>query len=719
LANAKLAQQNATKFALKSRQAEELAQQAQGLARAAEQDRDETRLANERLRQANYAADMILARQAWAASDMRRARDLLDAHRPAEGQVDLRGMEWHYLDQLCRQRLLLTKECSAPVVQVAISPDGSRIAAGLQNGTAEVFDAQSGDPIGEAMRVYQRRIRAIAFSADGRRLAFSGGTAVYVFDLTSGKSLRWPAPEGPWGVAFDPDGKCLVAGLGDGSVKIWPLDNSPEPPLLEGHTGRIFDLVFSPDGKFLASGGRDGTVILRNAKTWERVELAPIERDSGGVLCVAFDGGSRLLAAAGADGVIRIWDVRSGKSALETPIKLTGMIHSIALSPNGKRLAAAGAQQSIHLFDTQTGKALTSWRAHSSVVQELAFSTDGRRLISGGADGAVRIWSTGEVVESVRVGPRRYGGLSRWQLAVSPDGALLACTEVAGKVSLWDANNWNDPNWKPLRTLEGPPVQVHALAFSPDSRRLAGGFANGRLVLWDVQQETPVLTSSQQHSDQVLGVAFGPDGKFLASAARFRRRTVFDALRLWDAETAEAVHELGADSAGSGHTAAVNSVALSPDGRWLASGSGDQTVRLWSLETRRELPALRAEHVDAVRCVAFSPDSRQLASASYDGTVMVRDVQTGRLLFRLEGHVGQVNSVCYSRDGSRIASGSSDRTIKVWDAATGQELLTLEGHSGSVTCLAFSADGRRLFSLCSSRTLRVWDGTPLGGDSLK
>jgi WD40 repeat protein/serine/threonine protein kinase len=712
LANAKLAAGNAAKFAIKTQQAQQLAVQAQDLAQEAQRERDETQTANQRLRRANYTADMILSRLAWDISDVRRVRDLLDLHRPGPSETDLRGFEWHYLDRLCRQRLLFVKECAAPVVQVAVSPDGTRIAAGLQDGSVTIFDSHTGEPALKPTRVYQSRVRGMAFSPDGHHLAITGGRWLRVLDAESGRMLfQREAPAGPWGVAFRPDGKVLACGWGDGTVRISSLENERESFTLAGNGAGMSDVAFSPNGEFLAAGSRDGTVLLWNAQTWEKLDLAAFESGRGAVLSVAFDATSQWLAAGGTIGMVQLWNVRSGNPAVEKPLQLSGAVQSVAFSPDGKRLATVGGQQTIHLFDTQTakpfdattGKALPVWRAHSSLIQKLAFSPDGSRLISGGADGAVRIWSTQETKESIPIGK----GHTRWHVAVSPDGSLLACTDVGGKVALWDARTLSV-----VRMLEGPPAQVHAVAFSLDNQRLAAGFGDGQVFIWDIQGEHSPLKLPARDSHQVMSVAFSPDGKLLATGARDRTSQHSDNLRLWDASTGEPVSTLGGQSPNLGHTAAVISVAFSPDGQRLASGSTDQTARLWDVAARREVSPLRARHADDVRSVAFSNDGKRLASASYDGTVQIRDLDSGQTV-KLEGHTGQVTCVCFSRDGSRVATASSDQTIKVWDGQTGQELLTLRGHAGSVTCVAFSADGHRLFSLSADRTLRVWDGTPL------
>ncbi|MDR1149265.1 MAG: hypothetical protein LBK66_11605 [Spirochaetaceae bacterium] len=201
------------------------------------------------------------------------------------------------------------------------------------------------------------------------------------------------------------------------------------------------------------------------------------------------------------------------------------------------------------------------------------------------------------------------------------------------------------------------------------------------------------LRALKGHFFYVYSVAWSPDGLKIASGAGD------DTVRIWDAENGRELHTL------TGHHI-VESVAWSPDGHRIASGSRDETVRIWDAESGRELHTLKGHTYD-VLSVAWSPDGRRIASGSNDMTVRIWDVESGRELHTLKDS-DYIYSVAWSPDGCRIASGSSDKTIKIWDAESGRELHTLKGHTYDVLSVAWSPDGRRIASGSNDKTVRIW-----------
>ncbi len=518
----------------------------------------------------------------------------------------------------------------------------------------------------------------IASSSEKRRLVRGHWFEIWAFEFSSdGRSLMTVSvdeqrPQGPekW------------------SIRVFDLGTLQERRRMPIDVVDPRVVAFSPDGKFLAAAGSDQSIHLHDLVTGRehghRLELEPapppprgarlpdLPLPPWGYSCLAFSPDGSILATgefkqrAGVipEASIRVWDVAQGRALRRIPAPQQ-WVRSMCFSPDGKTLASCGMEAGLRLWDVATGREAMPQPGHRSAIRTLVVSPADGTIVTGGLDGTIRHWdpSTG----------RELGVITFFEspvdsLAIAPDGQRLLLGQIKGRrLSLWDiAERWQIRNLS--RRAERDPVRH--VAFAPDGKTVAS-----ERRIWDADTGR-VLVDFRDRDEHNNGRAcyfpifYSSDGRQVITSEE-------DGVRVWEMATGQEVRwavraRIHQDR-----------VALSRDGRYVATGAlvaryqGDESappIDVWEMASGQKVASL-VGNATSTNSLCFSPDGRWLASCSgdrrtgLDATVRIWDVTTGRELRRFSGHDGPVNVVAYAPDGRSVISGGADGTGLVWDVS--------------------------------------------------
>ncbi len=651
---------------------------------------------------------------------------------------------------------------NARIEQVAFSPNGKLVALGDSTGQIAVYVPEgAGNKLAMSIQGSDiPEVLGVAYSADNGSVFSCGrdGKA----RLTAG-----PTPDGGnapntstrmrefightgavTSLAITADSSLLVTGGEDKTVRVWDVKSAKPIRSFQGHMAKVSAVAIRPDGKQLASGSEDGAIRLWDLSATDEHRVITDSKDS--LWAVAFSPDGQRVATAGADKLIRVYDPESGK--LLTTLEAEAALTSLAFLPDNNRLVAGGGDRKVKVWDIPQKKVVQEITGPELAVLAIATSDDGQLVVVGSADATVRGYdpATGQqrwkwtsrkaaCAVSIRKGNGQMAvGLADGTLvtvdisgsapkeiasqvahvagvaatAHSPDGTRLASVGGDGAIRVWTVND--NGTLTPLAKFDGTAARgstatapLSTVAFSPDGRFVAAAGADSVVRIWDIQTKSEVR-GLRGHTDWVTSVAFSPNGRLIASVAAEKDNS----LRLFE------LPSLDTGSSSGGHSLAVNAVAVSPDGQLVATASIDQTIKIWDIESGREMATL-VGNADTPFALAFTSNSSVVMGGrtptADSGRLHVWSIHPVKAVKTVS--TGEVYALVATKDGSKLAAWTARPAVGDAVKNNAYELYNAQGtllssvtdQGRNVRSATFSPDCTWAIAGDENGTLRIWD----------
>eukprot|EP01123_Difflugia_compressa_P004916 TRINITY_DN1643_c0_g2_i2.p1 TRINITY_DN1643_c0_g2~~TRINITY_DN1643_c0_g2_i2.p1 ORF type:complete len:821 (-),score=183.96 TRINITY_DN1643_c0_g2_i2:221-2683(-) len=596
------------------------------------------------------------------------------------GSSDCRVFVWDMTEGTVKKTL--DDGHTRPVTACEFSADGSLLASSSEDGIIIVWQGSTFTRL-HTLTGHTAAVTGLSFSPSDTRLASSSDDfSVRIWDAQTGKETI-PPLKGHTNVvksvSFDPRGKLVASASRDNTLRIWDSRNGNELYVLRGHLDWLNCCHFSPNGARLVTCSWDYTLTLWNARKGE--VISPMKGHQSSVSYCRFSPDGKNIISASFDGTLKIWDAESA-TEITTLSGHSARVNGFCFSRDGRYIASVSDDATIKVWDPLAATEIGTLVGHAGPIRDASFSPVNKQILTVSDDKTFKVWDVGLVSGSSEEDKGGFStsmfdeadskedkavhehvvGHQAWinDVSFSPNATRLVTASDDGSWALWDVTTNNK-----LRQVQRP--EPHDLrpfksaTFSANGDLIVTSSDDGSIILWDSRTRDEVRTIIT-HKGPATCATFASDTSVVSGG--WDKYVIISDIRGTSDRKAKSPQRL------SGHEDWILSVAVSPDGRFIASSGWDSNIRLMGSDGSEKSVLLG--HAKTVTSLSFSGDSR-LASASYDSCVKIWNVHNSKLEKTLAGHVGHVHSTVFGPRGQNILlSAGSDHTVKLWDAGSGR-----------------------------------------------